>query len=76
MIGPLIGLLALLALTAWLLRRRRGHASHGEGDVDEAELEAAEREVRDLDSAADPGEGFEGDDWGPGTRRPGSARRP
>jgi hypothetical protein len=34
--------------------------------VDAAELEAAEREVRDLDVNQRPEDGFEGDDWGPG----------
>ena len=33
-------------------------------------LEAAEREVRELESETRPDEGFEGDDWGPGTARP------
>lgn len=34
--------------------------------VDQAELEAAEREVQDLDVHQRPEDGFEGDDWGPG----------
>ncbi|HSB55518.1 MAG TPA: hypothetical protein VLD58_14255 [Gemmatimonadales bacterium] len=34
--------------------------------VDESELDAAEREVRDLDLNQRPEDGFEGDDWGPG----------
>ena len=34
--------------------------------VDEEELAAAEREVRDLDVQQRPEDGFEGDDWGPG----------
>ncbi len=34
--------------------------------VDQDELDAAEREVRDLDINQRPEDGFEGDDWGPG----------
>ena len=34
------------------------------------ELEAAEREVRDLDDRRTPDEERPGDDWGPGTARP------
>jgi len=37
--------------------------------IDAAELEAAEREVRDLDVHQRPEDGFEGDDWGPGAGR-------
>jgi len=37
--------------------------------VDQAELDAAEREVRELDIDQRPEDGFEGDDWGPGTAR-------
>jgi hypothetical protein len=39
-------------------------------EIDYATLDQAEREVRDLDTDAKPEDGFEGDDWGPGTRRP------
>jgi hypothetical protein len=38
-------------------------------DIDWEELERAEEEVRDLDADAKPEDGFEGDDWGPGTPR-------
>jgi hypothetical protein len=38
--------------------------------IDHEELEAAEREVRDLESRQRPDEGFAGDDWGPGASRP------
>jgi len=34
------------------------------------ELEAAEQEVRELESGRRPEEGFEGDDWGPGAAKP------
>ena len=57
----------------WLLRDRRypGPRLHGdEGAVDREELEAAEREVRELDTHHRPGEDFLGDDWGPGSARP------
>lgn len=39
-------------------------------EIDYETLEQAEREVRDLDPDAKPEDGFEGDDWGPGTPRP------
>jgi hypothetical protein len=35
--------------------------------IDWDELEKAEDEVRDLDPQAKPEDGFEGDDWGPGS---------
>ena len=38
--------------------------------IDWDELEKAEDEVRDIDPMAKPEDGFEGDDWGPGTVRP------
>jgi len=37
--------------------------------IDWDELEKAEDEVRDVDPEARPEDGFEGDDWGPGTVR-------
>ncbi len=36
-------------------------------DIDWEELEKAEQEIRDVDPMAKPEDGFEGDDWGPGT---------
>lgn len=36
-------------------------------DIDWEELEKAEDEIRDVDPLANPEDGFEGDDWGPGT---------
>lgn len=68
MSGALIGIVALAALVIWLARRA-GREAHGPSpdDIDRDELEAAEREVRDLDAGVQPDEGFEGDDWGPGT---------
>lgn len=63
---------AMAALIAWLLRPRRprGPRLMGADDIDREELEAAEREVRDLESGRLPEDGFETDDWGPGTARP------
>ncbi|MGH7528517.1 MAG: hypothetical protein ACREMX_17625 [Gemmatimonadales bacterium] len=74
LIGEPVGILlvagtVLLAFVLWLLRARRypGPRLHGEGDeIDREELEAAEREVRDLDAGLRPEDGFEGDEWGPG----------
>jgi hypothetical protein len=49
-------------------RPEKGRTSPG-GDIDLEELERAEREVRDLDVMQKPEDGFEGDDWGPGSPR-------
>lgn len=74
--GPLGVLLVagalLLALAAWLLRDRRprGPRLHGSDGIDREELEAAEREVRDLEGRGSPDEELPGDDWGPGAARP------
>ncbi len=38
--------------------------------IDWEELRRAEDEVRNLDIDAKPEDGFEGDDWGPGTVQP------
>ena len=38
-----------------------------EDSIDWEELRKAEDEVRDVDPSANPEDGFEGDDWGPGT---------
>lgn len=74
MIGLLLGVVAILALFLWLVRRgdepTRYRRPDRAGDIDYAELEAAEREVRDLDASARPGDDAVGDDWGPGTSRP------
>jgi hypothetical protein len=35
--------------------------------IDWDELEKAEDEIRDVDPLARPEDGFEGDDWGPGS---------
>ena len=58
----------LVALVAWLVGPSARRRSPGEIEpVDEDELSAAEREVRDLGVHQRPEDGFEGDDWGPGT---------
>jgi hypothetical protein len=68
----LVGLAAVIALVLWLRRDRSypGPRLIDDDGIDRAELEAAEREVRDLDPGARPEEGFLGDDWGPGASRP------
>jgi hypothetical protein len=62
----------LVGLVLWLVRDRRhpGPRLHGEDGIDREELEAAEREVRELEADAIPDEDRPGDDWGPGTGRP------
>ena len=52
--------------------RTSGHAdarTSGQADdeIDYEELRRAEEEVRDIDVNARPEDGFDGDDWGPGT---------
>ncbi len=48
-----------------------GHQSGSLKDsIDWDELEKAEDEVRDIDPLAKPEDGFEGDDWGPGSVQP------
>ena len=68
----LVGLAAVIALVLWLRRDRSypGPRLTDDVGIDRAELEAAEREVRDLDRGVRPEEGFLGDDWGPGASRP------
>ena len=73
--GLIAGLLLLLGLAVWFFRKPgRGGASAPAPlawedqvkPVDAVELDAAEREVRDLDVNQRPEDGFAGDDWGPG----------
>jgi hypothetical protein len=68
----LVALAALIALVLWLRRDRSypGPRLTDDDGIDREELEAAEREVRDLDPSAKPENGFLGDDWGPGASRP------
>jgi hypothetical protein len=42
---------------------------HDDDAIDYEELQRAEDEIRDLGADAKPEDGFEGDDWGPGTPR-------
>ena len=62
----------LVGLMLWLLRERRypGPRLYGEDGIDREELEAAEREVRELEAGTLPDDERLGDDWGPGTGRP------
>lgn len=62
----------LVGLVLWLLRDRRypGPRLYGEEGIDREELEAAEREVRELETGSLPEDERPGDDWGPGTGRP------
>lgn len=69
----LVAVVAIVALVLWL-RRDRGYPGprlkSDDDGIDHEELEAAEREVRELESHQRPEDGFSGDDWGPGTPRP------
>ena len=76
--GLLAGLVLLVGVVVWLSRKlgRGGVATPPSPEwedevepVEAATLEAAEREVRDLDVHQRPEDGFEGDDWGPGAGR-------
>ena len=69
----LVALAALVSLALWLRRDRTYPGPRLDSDddgIDREELDAAEREVRDLESAQRPDEGFPGNDWGPGRPRP------
>lgn len=68
----LVAASAVTALVVWLVRRPRhpGPRLVGHDGIDRQELEAAEQEVRELDGGRTPDDGFEGDDWGPGSARP------
>ena len=67
-----IAAVLMVGLVFWLVRGRRypGPRVHGDDGIDQEELEAAEREVRELEAGALPDDERPGDDWGPGTRRP------
>jgi hypothetical protein len=67
-----IAAVLLVGVVLWLVRERRypGPRLHGKDDIDREELEAAEREVRELERGALLDDERPGDDWGPGTGRP------
>jgi hypothetical protein len=67
-----LALVLVVGLVLWLVRGRRypGPRLHGEAGIDRDELEAAEREVQELETGALQDEDRPGDDWGPGTGRP------
>jgi hypothetical protein len=67
-----IAAVLLVGVVLWLVRERRypGPRLYGKDDIDREELEAAEREVRELERGALPDDERPGDDWGPGTGRP------
>lgn len=72
MIELVIGVAALAALVGWLLRRdgRRSPPPERHPGIDMAELEEAEREVRNAGTALrDDDDGEPDDDWGPGAPR-------
>ena len=66
MTEQLLGVAALVALGVWIARRAFAKRARGDAEIDHEEVEAAEREVRDLGSSAREDDGFVGDDWGPG----------
>lgn len=62
-------LLVLAAILVWLFGwagRRRPSEVATDDDIDREELEAADEELRDLDSFATPDDAEELPDWGPG----------
>ncbi|MDZ4673273.1 MAG: hypothetical protein SGI84_02400 [Gemmatimonadota bacterium] len=70
-VGPLLTLLAAIGLVTWLVRKLAAPRRVPQPeDIDLDALEAAEREVRDLDTGVRPDDDVPGSDWGPGTARP------
>jgi hypothetical protein len=70
--GMVLAVALVVLVAIWWARPMRPPAPEpGEErePVDVDELEAAEREVRDLDLHQQPEDGYSGDDWGPGTAR-------
>ncbi len=67
LVGAVIAGLALLGTGLWLMRRSDTPRPASRTDIDCTALEAAEREVRDLDALASPEDADEVlPDWGPG----------
>jgi hypothetical protein len=68
----LVAVVVVAAVGVWLLRRPRhpGPRLVGSDGIDREELEEAEREVRELEAGHRPEDGYEGDDWCPGTAQP------
>jgi hypothetical protein len=72
MLGGIVVLAILAVGLLWLLRgdaTTQARTPGPEDEWDRAELEQAEREVRDRSSKARPEDEEPGDDWGPGTAR-------
>ena len=68
----LVAAASLVALVVWLRRERRypGPRLHGDEGIDHEALEAAEREVRELEPPPPHEDERPEDDWGPGAARP------
>lgn len=67
--GQLLLVVFIVAFLVWLVSpgpKRQATPEDPIEPVDEEELEAAEREIQELDVNQRPEDGFEGDDWGPG----------
>lgn len=65
-----LGLIALVAFVIWLFRQIEQAPRRRLGsEIDWAELDEAERDVRDLDISVKPEDELPGSDWGPGTGR-------
>ena len=70
--------ITVAAFALWLIRkpaRPVSVAGPGRDDaIDQDELEAAEREIRDRGAMVQPDDEVDGDDWGPGAARPRNGR--
>lgn len=74
MIGLILGVAAVIAFFIWMARRGEQTGTWRRpprtDDIDYVELEAAEREVRDLGATVNPDDEVVGGDWGPGAPGP------
>jgi hypothetical protein len=76
-IVAILGGLIFVALLAWWMQPKQGYLPDPEdplddgvpAPIDRAALEAAEREVRELDAHARPDDERPEEDWGPGVPR-------